>query len=336
MAGVPGQVGFSQGYVADQTELLQIVVDGLGVYNMTADPIIDDFTEEIVMQESRVSQAPIQFNRHADGGAPDGQRQSYRLLNTPLNAYEAGTPFTVLGLQDALPSDVQATMNGVMAGDAERMEMEFFRCLFTPQTAGAVGTAYQASFWNGETDVPNWKNNTFFGTAHSHYAGLNTTTLALSHFQSMKKDIQQHGYGLTPGSLVCFLHSDQESALENLLNIAVSSSLTTPSRVVAQEDGAYGQEIRYSGIRFVINDNTPSGYIAMVDVNVKPIAKRVHLRPDYRGLQMYSETYNENYPLAGQNFLNRYGFAVRHLGAGTVRQLVASTSYTTPTFRLAA
>lgn len=336
MAGVPGIVGYSQGYVVDQTELLQIVTDGLGVYNKTADPIIDDFTQEVMMGELRVSQAPIQFNRHADGGSPEGQRQSYRLLNVPLNSYEAGTPFTVLGLQDALPTDVEATMNGVMAGDAERMEMEFFRTICTPQTVGAVGTAYQAGFWNGELDVPNWKNNTFYGTAHFHYLGLNTVTMALSHFQDMKKDIQEHGYGITPGSLVCFLNSAQEKGLENLLNIAVSSSLTTPSRIVAQEDGAYGQEIRYSGIRFVVNDNMPAGYFSMVDVTVKPVVKRVHLRPDYRSLQMYSETYNENYPLAGQNFLNRYGFSVRHLGAGTVRQLVASTSYTTPTFRLAA
>jgi len=329
-----GFVGAGQGYVADQTELLQIVTDGLGVYNQSADPIIADFTVEVQKQELRVSQAPIQFNRHADGGTAEAQRQSYRLLNIPLQDFEAGTPFTVIGLQDALPSDVQATANAVMAGDAERMEAEFFRTIFTPQTAGAVGTAYQAGWWNGETDVPNWKNNTFFGTAHYHFAGLNTVTLSLAHFQTMKRDIQEHGYGLVPGSLVCFLNNQEGMVLENLLNISVSSSLNTPSRLAAQEDGAYGQEIKFSGIRFVVNDNTPAGYMCMMDVGIQPVAKRVHLNPAYRGLQMYAQSFNENFPLANQQFLNRYGFGVRHLGAGTCRQLVASTSYTAPTFRL--
>lgn len=330
-----GFVGAAQGYVADQTELLQIATDGLSIYNQSADPIIADFTEPVYMQEIRVSQAPIQFNRHADGGAPEGQRQSYRLLNIPLQEFEAGTPFTVVGLQDSLPSDVQATMDGVMAGDAERQEAEFFRCILTPKTAGSVGTAYTASWWNGETDVPDWKNNTFSGTAHYHFAGLNTVTLSLAHFQTMKRDIQEHGYGLRPGSLVCFLNNQEGTALENLLNINVSSSLTTPSRVASQEDGAYGQEIRFSGIRFIVNDNVPAGYLVMVDSSIRPVAKRSHLNPAYRGLQMYAQTFNENFPLANQQFLNRYGFGARHLGAGTCRQLVASTSYTSPSFRLA-
>jgi hypothetical protein len=330
-----GIVGRSQGYVADQTQLLQIAVDGLTVYNQTADPIISDFCQDVYHQQLRVSQAPKQFNRHSDGGAPEAQRQSYRLINAPLQDFDAGTPWTVIGLQDALPSDIQSDMDAIMAGDVERMEMEFFRCLFTKQTAGSVGTAYQASFYSGETDVPNYKNNTFFGTAHNHYKGLNTTTLALSHLQEAARNIREHGFGLRPNSLVAWFHTDQQDDIENLLNITVASSLNSPGRQRAQDEGGYGTGLPYAGIEIAFNDNVPTGYFAVVDRTVKPLARRLHLQPQYRGLQMYGQSFDENFPLAGKNFLNRYGFVVQRLGAGVAYQLVGSTSYTNPTFRLA-
>jgi hypothetical protein len=330
-----GIIGRGQGFIADQTQLLQIAVDGLQAYNMTADAIISDFSEEIIREQVRVSQAPIQFNRHGDGATPDAQRQSYRLLSFPLQAYDAGAPFTVLGLQDSLPSDIQATMDGLMAGDAERMEMEFFRAIFTPQTVGSVGTAYQAGFYNGETDVPSYKN-TAFSSAHFHYLGINTATLALSHIQDAIQDVREHGYGLRANSLIAMFNTAQLKTVENLLNITVSSSMNSPSRVTAQESGGYGTGLMFAGCEIIFNDNVPSGYFAVIDRSIRPLGRRVHVDPQYRGLQMYRETYDQNYPLAGTKFLHRYGFSVRHLGAGTCRQIVASTSFTTPTFRLAA
>jgi len=331
-----GIIGRGSGFIADQTQLLQIAVDGLQAYNMTADPMIMDFTDEVIREQVRISQAPIQFNRHGDGATPDAQRQSYRLLSFPILAYDAGAPFTMLGLQDSLPSDIQATMDGLMAGDAERMEMEFFRAMFTPQTVGSVGTAYQASWWNGELDVPNYKNSTFFGTAHYHFLGINTATLALSHIQDAIQDVREHGYGVRPGSLVVLFNTAQLKTVENLLNITVSSSLNAPSRVTAQEAGGYGTGLPFAGAEILFNDNVPSGYFGVFDRSIRPLGRRVHVDPQYRGLQMYRETYDQNYPLAGTKFLHRYGFAVRHMGAGTVRQIVASASYTSPTFRLTA
>jgi hypothetical protein len=157
--------------------------------------------------------------------------------------------------------------------------------------------------------------------------GLNTTTLALSHLQEAKRNIQEHGYGLAPNSLVSYWHTDQQDDIENLLNITVSSSLTTPGRVRAQDEGGMNGDLIYSGIAIRFNDNVPTGYFTMMDRNVKPVARRLHLNPQYRGLQMFKQSFDENFPLAGSNFLNRYGFVVRHLGAGVAYQLVGSTTY---------
>ncbi len=329
-----GIVNRQAGYVVDQKQLLMQVVDGLSVYNRTRDPIINDFCAEVVQETLRVAQAPIQFNRSADGSTPEAQAQSFRLLTAPLEDYDAGTPWTVTGLQDSLDSDIVSTFDGIMAGDAERDEMEFFRALFTKRTAGAVGTAYRASFWNAETDVPNYKNSTFYGSAHSHYAGINTTTLALSHIQAAIQDVREHGYGVGPNRLVAWFNSAQEDDVCNLLNINVASSLNTPQRQKAQDEGGYGTGLKYNGCEFAFNDNVPTGYFAVVDRMIKPVARRVHWDQRFRGLQMYGQTFDENFPLAGKNFLNRYGYVIRHLGAGTCRQIVASTTYTNPTFRL--
>jgi len=38
------------------------------------------------------------------------------------------------------------------------------------------------------------------------------------------------------------------------------------------------------------------------------------------------------YPLMGMKFVRRTGFSASNLGAATSRQLVASTTYTNPTF----
>lgn len=330
-----GIVGRAQGFVADQTELLQLVVDGLGVYNQTALPVIAEMCADVIQETMRVPQSPLQFNRHSDGGSPESQRQSYRLLSTPLEDWEAGAPFTVIGLQDALPSDISATLNGIMAGDAERMNAEFWRACFTKRTAGSVGTSYQASFYNGETDVPNYKNTTHYGSPHAHFVGINTTTLALSHLQTGINHIRHHGYGLTPGSLVAWFNTAQLDDLENLLNMTVATYLQTPSRVIAQEQGAYNTGVQYAGCQIQFDDGVPSGYFAILDRTVQPMSRRLHRDPQYRGLQMYASSFNENYPLAGQTFLNRYGFAVRQLGAGYCAQIVGSTSYTNPTWRLA-
>jgi hypothetical protein len=230
---------------------------------------------------------------------------------------------------------VVAELTAAIAGDVELMNALFYAAMFTKQTVGSIGTAYQAGFYNGETGVPAFKNNSF-ASAHFHYLGLNTTTLALSHIQAMKIDIQEHGYGLMPGSLYLFANTAQSDDLANLSNTNASNSVLqaiTAMREKAIDHGVVNTGWMLEGANVVITDDVPSGYLGMVAADVKAVARRQHFRPEYQGLQDYQEAYNPQYPLAGMKFLRRVGFSVQHLGAGTCRQLVASTTYTNPTFR---
>jgi hypothetical protein len=337
MAVGTGIQGYAQGAISDQTLLLRDIRDGLGVYNRTIDPLVDMMSELTTRQTLRVSQAPKSFRNKADGGRSDSSRNTPRDLNVPFATYDLSSDFTVEWLQDALSSDVMQEMETAIAGDVELVEALFWTAVFTKQTVGALGTAYQAGFYNGEVDVPNYKNNTFYGTAHYHYAGLNTTTLAFSHIQAMRIDIQQHGYGRIPGSLHLFAHSDQSDDISGLMNTNASSTILqaiTSNRSKLIDDGIVNTGVVVDGVTIHITDNVPTGYLGMIATDVKPVARREHFNPAYQGLQIYSESgVNQEYPLLGQSFMRRIGFAVQHMGAGTCRQLVASTTYTNPTFR---
>lgn len=330
-----GQQGYAGGAIADQTQLLQDIRSELALYNRTIDPWVMRLSEQTIRQTLRVAQAPKSFRQKADGGNANSTNMVYRLLNVPFKTYDLNSEFTIEWLQDALPSDVMAEMSGAMAGDVEMVNALFFAALFTKQTVGSISTAYQAGFYNGETDVPSYKNNSF-ASAHFHYLGLNTVTLALSHIQSMKIDLQEHGYGLTPGSLFLFANSAQSSALINLSNTNASNTVLqamTMQRQKGIDEGIVGTGWVLEGAQVVITDDVPVGYLGMVAADVKPVAMREHFNPAYAGLQEYVDNYNTRYPLAGMKFMRRVGFAVQHLGAGTCRQLVASTTYTNPTFR---
>lgn len=330
-----GQHGYADGAIFDQTQLLQDIRSELTLYNKTIDPWVERLSEATIRETLRVAQSPKSFRRKADGGSANSSNMVYRLLKVPFTTFDLNSEFTIEWLQDALPSDVVAEMTGAIAGDVELVNALFFAALFTKQTVGSIAAAYQAGFYNGELDVPPYKNNSF-GSAHFHYLGLNTVTLSLAHIQAMKIDIQEHGYGLTPGSLYLFANSAQSDDLANLVNTNAANSVLqamTLQREKIIDHGVLGTGAGIEGAQIVITDDVPAGYLGMVAADEKPIAMRNHFNPAYVGLQDYTESYNAQYPLAGMKFMRRVGFSVQRLGAGTCRQLVASTTYTNPTFR---
>lgn len=333
---------FMSGAIVDQTLLLQDIRDGLSVYNTAIDPVVDMFSEQTIREVLRVSQAPKTFSRDAEGGTPESTKMLYRKLNVPMEDWSLGSQFTVKWLQDALPSDIMNEVDGAMRGDVELMNALFYRTCFIPKTAGTVATAYQASFYNGETDVPAYKNNSF-SSAHYHYLGADSTTFTLAILRSMKIDIQEHGYGLTPNSLHLFINTAQVADVLAMVNSSSTIlQAITGQREKAIDAGVINTGIQIEGVSITVDDNVPAGYVAMLCSDVRPLARRVHFNPAFQGLQMYNPVTGMSledfggvdFPLSGSEFLRRVGFAVQYLGAGTCRQLVASTTYTTPTFRL--
>lgn len=322
MSGIRSQ---NEGFVASQTQLLHQAVNGLDVYNKNPDPLVNMLCEPYYKETVRVAQAPLGFERGGDGGPPNAKKVAYRLLSLPFETFDVAAEWTKAGLQDALESDVNATVNAAMAGDAELVNGMMFAALFTKRTAGSNGTAYRASFWNGETDVPSFGQNTF-ASAHYHYKGINTTTLAGDHVIEAIEDLNEHGFGMTPGSLVGLFNPAQQSDVMPILGSTSFPALN------GLQTGIIGTGIRSYNVELIFSAFVPAGYFAIVDKTAKPLAMREHLNPEYRGLQIHPGT-NPKDPLEGAWFMRRIGFGARILGGATMRQIVASTTYTNPTLR---
>jgi hypothetical protein len=323
---------YGEGFVANQQQLLQDIVDGLDVYNSAPDPIIDRFTTVTLRETSRVSQAPIDFTEEGEGANPDRQKQTFRLLSFPLRTFDALSGFTRTGLEDALPSDILATMEAGMKGDAERVMGLFFSSVFIKRTAGAVGTAYQASFWNGETDVPSFGENTF-GSAHFHYNGTNNATLSRDHIIADVENLVEHGFGQRPGSLWAFFNPAQMSDVLAVMDPTSNPVQGTLQRQVAIDRGILNTNVTLHGVNIAFHQHVPAGYYCILDEDAKPVARREHLNPEFRGLRMFQDQPSSTSPLLDMKWRRRIGFAARILGAGVARQIVASTTYTNPTMR---
>ena len=325
---------FQEGTIADQTRLLQVAVDGLGVYNDNPDPMIDRLTALVTLETVKVSQAPKEFTKDADGSSGLRTRAVRRLLNTPLLDYSLADEFTVKALMDMREDDLIMEIDTAIKGDADLVNSLFWFTMFTKKTVGSVATAYQASFYNGETDVPPYRQNAF-AAAHFHYLGSNTATFTRAVFDSMVSDVQEHGYGLEPGSLTLACHSSDADDVVALFNASTGIlQAGTPSRTAAIDRGVRAPGVMLGGVMLRVDDYAPPGYFAMYSSNESILNRREHSEANFRGLMIFREAgFSPEFPLAGTKFMRRLGFSARHLGAATFRQVVGSTTYTNPTFR---
>lgn len=327
-----GVIGYNEGYIKDQTQLLETIVDGLEVYNRDEDPLVQLFCEDEIREKARVSQAPLGFDEEGEGANPDAKKAAFRDLLFPLKTYNLSTPWTKTGLEDSLPSDVIATGDAAMAGHSERVKAMLMKAIFTKNTAGAIGTAYQASFYNGETDAPDYGNFSNFGSAISNFAGINTTTLAKAHVTAAVERLTQFGYARNLNNVIALFSTDQQSDVEAVMDNS-ATLFPTPERQKAVDNGVRGG-IKVAGVNAIFDAFVPSGYFALIDFSVKPLARRLHANPANRGLKIEGPQLQALEPLVGAYYRSRFGFAVRKLGAGVCRQIVASTTYTNPTLRI--
>lgn len=150
----PGLLTGSSGYIQNPTQLLQRIEDGLSVFNETPDPLIDLLSEDHFELETSVDQAPSDFEREGEGSLPGAQKLQWRDLKFPLETFDMRTSWTKTGLEDSREDRVLREANAAMKGWAVREVGLLAAAIFRNRTAGAIGTAYEASFYNGETDVP--------------------------------------------------------------------------------------------------------------------------------------------------------------------------------------
>lgn len=324
----PGLLTGSSGYIQNPTQLLQRIEDGLSVFNETPDPLIDLLCEDHFELETSVDQAPSDFEREGEGSLPGAQKLQWRDLKFPLETFDMRTSWTKTGLEDSREDRVLREANAAMKGWAVREVGLLAAAIFRNRTAGAIGTAYEASFYNGETDVPPFLENSF-ASAHSHYRGINTTTLARSHILTDIENVAEHGF--SPNMLLAspYQHDD----LLAIMDPGSGNLINTPERQKAIDDGILAGGVKVCGLTIFLHSAVPAGYYSVIDTRQRPIGRRLHDKAENRGLRIERGTQPDN-PLVDAYFRARVGYRVRILGAATASQIVASTSYTNPTMRL--
>lgn len=321
-----GSVGYSDGRIANQVQRLAQIDDELGLYNRFVTPWIDELCVTTVDENVRVFQGAGSFEPYAEGSVGERQKGQRRVIKTALDAYSRLTEWTKLGIQDMLESEVQQEVEAAMRSDQEKeLGLMMYAGLFK-RTASVAETASITSFYNGETDVPDFGANVFNGTAEYHYAGINTTTLARSHIDAAVEVLAGKGY---EGPYYGFFSTAQESDVLGLFNPASATPFGTPMAQRAIDSGLHRTGITYNGVEMVFSAIMPSGYFMILDRGVKPFNRRIHDQPQYQGLLMERGS-DYNNPMVGAHWLKRIGFSVRHLGAGVCRQIVADTAYTNP------
>lgn len=327
-----GLRGYSQGFIADQTQLLQDIRDGLHMYNEQVDPLIGMFCEPTVRERLRVSQMSISAAIEADAGTPDNQHAVFRLLNTRFSAWHWQTTWTKQGIEDSLGSDVDSTVRQMFITDRELLTQLFFHACFTSHgTPNTIGTASTVGFYNGETDVPDFESSAFNGAAQAHYVGTANTALGRAEVSTLIRLVQNKGYGRSPGTLTLFVNNAQSEDVMNIQDPGSGVVTGTPNRVNAIDNGVWNTGLRINGCNVVVNNNVPANYVLLLASDVKPLSIREHLNPSVRGL-MFEPGANLGYPLVNSLFRRRVGFSVQHMGAGAALRL-GNASWASPTFR---
>ncbi|RYG35205.1 hypothetical protein EON81_13440 [bacterium] len=327
--GVPGINSSNEGLILNQARLLEEIQDGLAQYNENPDPLVEALSYLITRDKVRIAQAPLGFGDHTEGAKAALQKVLFRSLLFPLRTFDAATGWTKIGLQDARPSDIMATTNAAMIGDAQKVNAQMAKAIFTPRTAGSAGndSGYEAGFWNGETDVPDNAENPFYGNAHSHYKGTGSSTFSSSMVEDAVEDIVEHGY---EGPFVALFNTAQMSDIR--ASLEASGTMVTPGRQSVIDQGVVNG-FEWGGVQYRFKNWVPAGYFAVISLAVQALGRREHELEEYRGLQIFQENENSTAPLIDSQWMRRIDFRVAHMGAGTVRQITPSGTYIPPVFK---
>lgn len=226
-----------------------------------------------------------------------------------------------------------AIMSALLNGTNLTFQDDIRGSLTVTRLANADGTTYPPVL-GSESET----------TSHSHYAGTNYTAANISDtndpYVTGINHLEEHfGAPSGGGQVVALIHPDQVAKTAALteftdlpgvytapgVNTAVPTGvdIALPGRTIgAHNRGVIVQEWRWM----------PTGYMLFIHLGAPaPLMERVDPADTGlpRGLALISEM--DDYPWRRANWEDRFGFGVGNRLNGVALQLVASTSYTTPT-----
>lgn len=275
----------------------------------------------------------ITFSALGEAETPSAQKLQWgRFIgSTSKNGTAFGYTFDFL--KDADTKLIALTQAAIYEADRLAIENKVLDTILDGTTA--------AGFWNaaydGETDPkayarvgapPSYGQNAF-NSNHTHYEGLNTTSIVLTHFTNAKQHIAEHK---KIGALICFINSAQVETLENLAGWSSGAYIANP---IVANTAIEGFQTRWLGIDFHQTEAVPAGYLVMIDPGNstgynKPIKFIEPNNASFRGLKLIPGNTIKDYPIIDSYFLRWMGAKVWDRSAGYV-MYTGSATYTAPT-----
>jgi len=298
--------------------------DGVSIYNEVEWGLLSRFVRKTTKETVRQWQRNMEFVEASQAYMEDWQKLRAMEVTIPLTEFELGFAFTKKAIQDKTASELRETQAEALRADQRLLAKRFFYRALTPGSG-----SYSYGWWDGNMSAasqaapPSWKGNDFT-TSHDHFDYSGSTSIALSDFSSIKKEIREHGY---EGPLFLFMNLDQVEDCENLAGWTAAMTSNPITERVAEE----GFEVikQFQGFTLIQDDWCPSGYLLAIEGRVKPITMREPVQAGARGLKMWEGPYSK-YPLLEAYYSHRFDMGVVQRGAGAVRRI--NTSWSAPSF----
>ena len=194
-------------------------------------------------------------------------------------------------------------------------------------------------------------------SSESHYIASGATVLDSADVLDAVNLVRRKGYGITPGSQMLLICSDEEADAvmswrageASRPNGPISPHDFVPSKnapVYLTEKNIVGElaPADFNGIPVLGSYGEtwlcrtpilPPGYVVVTasygpDHPLNPVGFRSHPLSSYQGLRQVAGSY-AGYPLLEAHHLRHMGVGVRHRGAAAVMQVTESSTYTAPT-----
>jgi hypothetical protein len=248
-----------------------------------------------------------------EGGTPLRQRIDFQTVQIPdPGRWGIGSAVTQVAIEEGIDEEtIRQNHTDALNADYRLITRLCLRAMLM-----------DGGWWDGTATPPNWASNTFDAT-HTHYIAANAAGLpTLAHWTTIKRHIQEHGFGLEEdGGVVAVINGDMASRIEATAEYVQTDQ---PMRTRAMEALQwYGlvPEFRAAGVWVTQSDWVPDNYIAAWALNEKPLHWRIP-----KGMEgadrLLSWESPENVRVKGSfDYIRRGSTAVTLRGAGVAAYL---------------
>jgi hypothetical protein len=280
-------------------------------------------------------------DEYARGLATRRPTPTYFDVAYPLVTWDDRKMWTQLYLAQAAGTDIDRDVDDTTARDRWTLFTEIRKAImfktnytFNDDKYGALGVK---RLLNGDGAVPPPIGTHTFDGTHNHYLGTNNATLTSAFLRdSVYQHLAEHGLR---GRVVLEIAENLQDTVEAMTEFYPRSDQGDPNLILVGADVQSSARVqhpraigRIHNMEVRVDEFMPDNYGLATDVAAEPpIAARVDVQPELRGLRMVQDSPNDNYPLRNAFFQRRIGFGIRNRLNGVAFQVVASATYTDPT-----